>query len=299
MPTHISAWIFKVVTPIFAVIVIGFALWSGFHQKNTSISDEMNKNSTSTDQNLSDSSASADTDHDGLRNWEETIWKTDPNNPDTDGDGTPDGEEVNEGRDPAKKGPGDTLSIDDIRQVIPIQNGSTATQNTQNPSPKVVIAASSTVSGPNVDEKAILALKIYGNSIATPIKKRDLAQSDQENKIFTSITSKSGQISSDFDGLLSISSGYIDVSLALGQIQPPKEMQIMHKALVDAYIGIANGDKALAGYKNSGSIPTDAFKSYNQTSAALGNAIIAVALYFKNHNVKFNSDEAGFIFNLP
>ena len=43
-----------------------------------------------------------DSDGDGLRDWEETIYRTDPYNPDTDGDGTPDGEEVRQGRDPLK-----------------------------------------------------------------------------------------------------------------------------------------------------------------------------------------------------
>ena len=35
-----------------------------------------------------------DTDNDGLKDWEEILWKTDPNNPDTDGDKTTDGEEI-------------------------------------------------------------------------------------------------------------------------------------------------------------------------------------------------------------
>lgn len=43
-----------------------------------------------------------DSDKDGLKDWEEALWKTDPKNPDTDGDGTPDGDEVNLGRDPLK-----------------------------------------------------------------------------------------------------------------------------------------------------------------------------------------------------
>ncbi len=44
--------------------------------------------------------ANKDSDGDGLKDWEEVLWKTDPNKADTDGDGTPDGEEVREGRDP-------------------------------------------------------------------------------------------------------------------------------------------------------------------------------------------------------
>ena len=46
-----------------------------------------------------------DEDGDGLKDWEEILWKTDPLNPDTDHDGTPDGEEIRANRDPLKKPP--------------------------------------------------------------------------------------------------------------------------------------------------------------------------------------------------
>lgn len=53
--------------------------------------------------------AELDSDNDGLPDWEETLWHTDPKNPDTDGDGTKDGTEVSEGRDPTRPGPNDLL----------------------------------------------------------------------------------------------------------------------------------------------------------------------------------------------
>jgi|SRR3989344_2364017 len=56
-------------------------------------------------------SATPDTDRDGLKDWEEVLWKTSPLKSDTDGDGTSDGEEVNSGRDPNKKGPDDLLPM--------------------------------------------------------------------------------------------------------------------------------------------------------------------------------------------
>lgn len=50
-----------------------------------------------------------DTDGDGLKDWEEPLYKTNPENPDTDGDGTLDGEEIAKGRDPLKPGPDDAI----------------------------------------------------------------------------------------------------------------------------------------------------------------------------------------------
>ena len=51
-----------------------------------------------------------DTDNDGLKDWEEAIYGTDPRNPDTDGDQTQDGTEVTGSRDPLIKGPDDSLT---------------------------------------------------------------------------------------------------------------------------------------------------------------------------------------------
>jgi hypothetical protein len=50
-----------------------------------------------------------DEDNDGLTSSEEAAWKTDPNNPDSDGDGYLDGEEVLARHDPTISAPGDKL----------------------------------------------------------------------------------------------------------------------------------------------------------------------------------------------
>ncbi len=51
--------------------------------------------------------AEIDTDSDGLKDWEEGIRGSDARNPDTDGDGTLDGDEVASGRNPTIAGPDD------------------------------------------------------------------------------------------------------------------------------------------------------------------------------------------------
>jgi len=57
-----------------------------------------------------------DVDHDGLTNQEESYWNTDFQNPDTDGDGFLDGEEVISGHDPLKPGPDDILLYGPLSQ---------------------------------------------------------------------------------------------------------------------------------------------------------------------------------------
>jgi len=53
-------------------------------------------------------SQTKDSDNDGLQDWQEDLYKTDYLNPDTDGDGYLDGEEINSGHNPLVKAPGDT-----------------------------------------------------------------------------------------------------------------------------------------------------------------------------------------------
>src|SRR3989344_7699510 len=59
----------------------------------------------------------ADWDNDGLPNREESYWNTDPNNPDTDGDGYLDGEEVASSHDPLKPGPDDKIKPPDFVNI--------------------------------------------------------------------------------------------------------------------------------------------------------------------------------------
>lgn len=62
--------------------------------------------------NLNQKLDTKDTDNDGLPDWQEEIWGSNKNNPDTDGDGTADGKEVNESRNPTVAGPDDKILSD-------------------------------------------------------------------------------------------------------------------------------------------------------------------------------------------
>lgn len=76
--------------------------------------------------------ANRDSDNDGLKDWEEILWKTDPNNPDTDGDGTGDAEEIKQGRNPTLAGPNDRLKKSEAAT-----SGKTATATPQTLTDKI------------------------------------------------------------------------------------------------------------------------------------------------------------------
>lgn len=69
-----------------------------------------------------------DTDGDGLKDWEETLWSTDIRKADTDGDGAGDGDEVKAERNPLIKGPNDKLNLN---KQTGTQNGTTTVNLTE------------------------------------------------------------------------------------------------------------------------------------------------------------------------
>jgi len=92
---------FPLISIIVGIIIIGGGMvfvWKYSHKdsllgKTTKISQEQLK----------------DSDNDGLKDWEEELYHTDPYNADTDNDGFLDGEEVATGTNPRVKAPGDKL----------------------------------------------------------------------------------------------------------------------------------------------------------------------------------------------
>jgi len=94
---------------IVSVVILGFAAYSEFYGDRLSRSNDLTeeeKNAAA----LTEAVAKQDDDNDGLKNWEEILWKTDPQNSDTDGDGTEDNAEILAGRDPTLPGPDDQTS---------------------------------------------------------------------------------------------------------------------------------------------------------------------------------------------
>jgi hypothetical protein len=98
------------------VSMVGFAVYATKNENGGGKNDPLAAQNKASEEKAAEiialtlkENSEKDDDNDGLLNWEEVLWGTDSNNPDTDGDGTNDGEEVRLGRNPALKGPNDSL----------------------------------------------------------------------------------------------------------------------------------------------------------------------------------------------
>ena len=120
-----------IIACMIGVGAIGFAVYSRQTlSKNLTIDDSVygannqNKTAEIVAQALKKNSE-VDSDTDGLYDWEESLWGTDPKNPDSDNDQTKDGEEVRENRNPTKAGPNDKL----LTSVSAGANGTVGQEN--------------------------------------------------------------------------------------------------------------------------------------------------------------------------
>jgi hypothetical protein len=98
-----------IISSIVALVIIVIGVFES-QKKPETVTTESAIQGDYSKTSLSDDPALAiDSDHDGLRDWEEVLWKTDSKIADTDGDGTNDGDEVKAGRNPLIAGPDDLL----------------------------------------------------------------------------------------------------------------------------------------------------------------------------------------------
>lgn len=73
-----------------------------------------------------------DSDQDDLSDEKEALYKTDPKNPDSDGDGYSDGSEVKSGYDPMKPAPGDRLATASTTSTTATSTSSSSSTNPEN-----------------------------------------------------------------------------------------------------------------------------------------------------------------------
>lgn len=137
---------------ILIVVILVGAVSLALYQNQSAVTSLFGS-TTSTPEEIR--SVGEDSDNDGLPDWREKLWDTDPNDPDTDGDGTKDGDEVAQNRDPL-----DDSENDYLGNTIPTSTSSSPTTNitaemNAEIAPRVLILAAAQENGEDISEEDI------------------------------------------------------------------------------------------------------------------------------------------------
>lgn len=268
-----------------------------------------------------------DSDGDGLKDWEEELWHTDPHNSDTDGDGTSDGTEVKQGRNPLIRGPNDKLDAETIatkvnpdaakdipdterlakelfatylssrKEGVPLSQAEIDTMvNT--------VSASVPVESPTVYTEAGMqtfadenteALRAYGNAVGAAFKK-PWPSRENELVVFERAVKDPNPETARLDlaNLIPIANAYAALGKALAIISTPQSALILH-------LRIANAAAELGGSVRGMSVALDdpvkaigGVARYFAAAPRLGDALASLRVLLEGKGIAYTETENGY-----
>lgn len=270
---------------------------------------------------IPDSDIEDDFDQDGLLNWEEFLWKTDPQIADTDGDGTNDGEEVATGRDPLVEGPNDRLegsvskstnievsATDRLAQEFAIeyftlkQTNESLDIDTQSKllqkiaekdyaAPIRAIYSINDISTSPVSTE--LSLRKYGNDLGRIIIEASVNKPEgNELDVFTQAARN--QDSDILSNLEPFIAGYKTILSEALETPVPKEAATLHLNFINSIHYLI---QSIEGMQQAGTDPLLAMISINEYSDSvdlLRQSLRSLTLYLSEKGVSYQQTEYGF-----
>jgi hypothetical protein len=271
-----------------------------------------------------------DSDNDGLKDWEEVLWKTDPQNSDTDGDGTPDGAEVLAGRDPLKKGPSDMLNsapkvavsdstanpasvaesqnmTDNLAHDIAVNLGSAEQAGNLQDVAKNKIIPSLTATDSGVSQKytpsdihvatddTLTTIRRYGNELGSIMQSfANLSSGEELTIVKEALAEQNEGKLADLAAIIGSYDALIKKYLAL---QVPASAVSLHTEILNLNDTVRQAIDGMSKVFEDPLFGIASVKAYRDTSGFAQLNLKNLQDYFRNHGVIFNKDEAGYVFN--
>lgn len=315
---------------IAATIVTGAFFFTEYRNRDVAkplyTAPEITVASSSTETETSLATADVDTDNDGLKDWEENLWGTDPRNPDTDSDGTKDNDEVKAGRNPlvaktkkvddrfsalAEKAATSTEKLtltdqfgrDVFAQYMALKQSGLASDkasqqelinqlllnSTYSVNPKIFIDTDIRTT----TDTSSIAIHQYGNDVAT-IFKNDVISSRSEGVIVRDALSKNNpETLKELDPIIA---SYKKILNHLLAVEAPKTMLPIHKDLVNAVSKTLFVAESLRKADVDPIVSLQGLGRYQEASKGLYDAIQAIKTYITFVGVTYTSSEAGSLF---
>ena len=264
-----------------------------------------------------------DSDNDGLMDWQETIWKTDPCKPDSDSDGYLDGEEVTSGYNPIKPAPNDELPGQDqtnpralpnnITQALAQELSKQITEGKMgsisdasdplaiNTSNRVVNAAIQEVmnkaiqefSLPNIPDEeiiissdnSIIAIENYAKRVVNVIDYWAKTTSIDQNRLYETENELFYYAiqNNDFTEFHKYIKFYKEVSKNIKQISVPSDLKEIHKEQIGIFIILSNIYQAIENIDNDPLKARLALEQYENTIELTEQMIIKLSDYMDNN----------------
>jgi hypothetical protein len=268
-----------------------------------------------------------DTDGDGLKDWEEILWKTDPRNPDTDGDGTNDGNEIMQGRDPLTAGPNDHLKNNatysqyyDTESDAPIsptdqfartvftkyinlkQSGAPLTADLQDALAKELIKDLPTkildyktytmADVRVVRDESLQSLHNYGNRLGAVLIRHYFSHKEDEIDIlYRSLQTEDDK---ELAKIAAISKSYHSIVKEFAAMDVPYSASYLHTLLINAFNDLAYTlEEMQLAYKDPMSTLA-AMTTYKNNINSLSYALININVYFFQRKVTFTQYDNGY-----
>jgi hypothetical protein len=272
-----------------------------------------------------------DSDNDGLKDWEETLWSSDPHNPDTSGDGIPDGEEVKEGRNPLLKWPNNLLPAGSLPSGAASQANkvihatTTATDilgetllsqymalkesgQTITPDMEQTLVdnfAQSDIVGPYIPQAKVYtisdlsvstdnsqaALKKYGNAVGQAMIKNSPLSGI--SALIVEETAVNSGSEQDLSGLATIVTSSSELVKELLDIPVPSSAVAIHLAILNDVSASLNSVQGMQQLFNDPVVALAALKAYETTLPALSTDIHTLSVFFQSKNVLFGTTDPG------
>jgi hypothetical protein len=266
--------------------------------------------------------AATDSDRDGLKDWEESLWHTDPRNPDTDGDGVTDNDEVKNGHSPTIAGPNDLLpklsETLEVPQLPDYQEGQNLTEHIAkdflikymamkkkglDPTKALPEMLGDSMFAQSYEDEYLIsdlnlinddsdsAIKKYVNNLATILNSHaaaneaPLLQEFSEKQDYTILKQLAPSIES-----------YEKMVISLKNMSVPLKFSSAHLSLINL---TANSKKALTALQNSEKDPSLALvglSEYSKSVATFPEIATKITTALKSKNIIFNSRDPGYLF---
>ncbi|MCR4306386.1 MAG: thrombospondin type 3 repeat-containing protein [Candidatus Yonathbacteria bacterium] len=322
----------KLLLMILSVVFVGGGVfWVANIGKNKSQNSSLTSESAKVT-DLALAYTEQDTDLDGLKDWEESLWGTDVKNPDTDGDGTSDGAEVAVKRDPTIAGPddayvektggggseGEATSTEELSQtalltreyfatIINLKESGNFNEGTMSQLSESLVqnfiganAAGGVGAGRSrsdlrlTEDNSIPSLRAYGNAMGAIVKK--YAGYNLPSELAVLARALETQDQSELKKLDRSIEVHKALIAELEAVRVPSSAANIHLALINTYIATEQSIEQMNTMFADPLVGMLGAKTYTEHTTSLGKIFDDLKSYFLSRGIFFEAKEPGYVF---